>query len=52
MSHSICDSLGLGHGLTCTWLSRILMALGVVTIQTGSRNAKMAKSAVSGDWPG
>ena len=28
------------------------MALGVVTIQTGSTNAKMAKSVVSGDQPG
>ena len=28
------------------------MALGAVMIQTGSTNAKMAKSAVSGDRPG
>ena len=29
-----------------------LLGLGVVMIQTGSTNAKMAKSAVSGDRPG
>ena len=28
------------------------MALGLVMIQTGSTDAKMAKSAVSGDRPG
>ena len=28
------------------------MGLGVVTFQTGSTNAEMAKSAVSGDRPG
>ena len=32
--------------------SRISMALGVVMIQTGSTNAKMAKLAISGDRPG
>ena len=31
---------------------RISMGPGVVTIQTGYRNAKMAKSAVSSDRPG
>ena len=44
--------LGVQRRLTCTWLSRISMGLGVVMIQTGSTNAKMAKSAVSGDRPG
>ena len=50
--HSICDPLGVQQRLTCTWLSRISMALGVVMIQTGSTNAKMAKSDVSGDRRG
>ena len=40
------------RGLTCTWLPRISISLGVVMIQTGSTNAKMAKLAVSGDDPG
>ena len=34
------------------WLSKIFMPLGVVTIQTGSTIAKMAKLAVLGDRPG
>ena len=38
--------------LPCTWLSKISMPLGVVTVQTGSTTDKMAKSAVSGDRPG
>ena len=50
--HSICNSPGVQRRLTCTWLPRISMALGVVVIQTGSANAKMAKSVVSGDRPG
>ena len=38
--------------LPCTWLSKIFMPLGVVTVQTGSTTAKVAKLAVSGDRPG
>ena len=43
---------GVQLRLPCTWLPKISMPLGVVTIQTGSTIAKMAKSAVSGDRPG
>ena len=49
---SICDPLVVQQGLTYTWLSMIFMGLAVLTIQTGSTNAKMAKLAVSGDHPG
>ena len=49
---SMCDSLGLVQRLPSFWLARISMGLGVVMIQTGSTNAKMPKSAVSGDRPG
>ena len=49
---SICYQLGVQWGLIWTWLSRITMILGVVTIQTGSTNAKMAKLAVLRDRPG
>ena len=49
--HSICHPLGVQLRLTCTWLPRISMGLGVVMTQTGSTTAKMPKSAISGDRP-
>ena len=50
--HSICNPLRVQQKITCTWLSRISMGLGVVMTQAGSTTAKMAKSANSGDRPG
>ena len=41
--HSIRDPPGVQRRLPCTWLSKISMPLGVVTIPIGSTNAKMAK---------
>ena len=40
---------GVQRRLPCTWLSKISMPLGVVTIRIGSTIAKMAKSVVSVD---
>ena len=45
MRHSICNPPGVQLRLPCPWLSKILMPLGVVTIQIGSTTAKMAKSS-------
>ena len=42
-AYSIRDPPGVKQGLPCTWLSKISMPLGVVTIPIGSTNAKMAK---------
>ena len=43
----ICRSIrappGVQQRLSCPWLSKISMPLGVVTIPIGSTNAKMAK---------
>ena len=50
--HSTCNPPGVQWRLPCPWPSKIFMPLGVVTIQTGSTTAKMAKAAVSGDRPG
>ena len=41
--HSICNPSGVQPRLPCTWLSKISMPVGVVTISMGSTNAKMAK---------
>ena len=41
--HSICNSPEVQLRLPCPWLLEISMPLGVVTIQTGSTIAKMAK---------
>ena len=49
--HSICHQLGVQQGLTCLWLSKISMPLGVVTIETRSTIAKIAKSVVLVDRP-
>ena len=49
---SICDPLKVKRGLTYTLHPKISMTLGVVTIQTGSTTAEMAKSAVTGDPAG
>ena len=43
MRHSIRDPPGVQQRLPCTWLSKISMLLGVVTIPIGSTNVKMAK---------
>ena len=41
--HSIHNPPGVQQRLPCTWLSKISMPRGVVTIPIGSKNAKMAK---------
>ena len=43
MGHSKHDLAGVRQRLSCTWLPKITMPLGVVTIPIGSTNAKMAK---------
>ena len=43
--HSIRHPSGVQLRLPCTWLSKISMPFGVVTIPIGSTNAKMAKSS-------
>ena len=41
--HFIRDPPRVQRRLPCTWISKISMPLGVVTIPIGSTNAKMAK---------
>ena len=50
MRRSICDPLGVRQGLTCTWLSKISMTLGVVTIQIRSPTARKASSQDRALW--
>ena len=43
--HSIRNPPGVQQRLPCFWFPKISMPPGVVTIQIGSTNAKMAKSS-------